>query len=558
MHRRSWLLPLALLLAVHATVARAQTTYTSSWSAGTTWTALTFSPSGTPAANDTVVLTGTSGLLSINTPVTVGNMDWNSDTATMSSSTTSNILSLNMGSGTAAVRIGRGSPLGASAGRGWQFNPNLALDSNAVISFLNIEKGTSRNFRVGGVIVDGSNGAKSLNINVGSFGGGGTGNHQFTIGASGGAANTFSGGLSLTFSSTSGATASVDLTLAKANALGSGRVSFGANVERLQVFSGTFNQTVAGLVSTSTPSISGTSTLTLELADSSTSSFAGRLTGAMSVAVGKASSGAGSGIQIFSGSHSYTNSTTISGGRLEIASAGSINSTSGVTVNGTTAEFKYNSATTLSQPLTLTQGILSGTGTIGTAVSVGSGATLSPGNSPGTQAFTSGLTWLSGGTYDWEINDAVSTRGGNPGWDLLDVTGGTLNLASLTSSAKFNLDLITLNSLVSGSMANYTPGQPYTWQIVRTTAGGVTTPTGTAVGGEDLTSLFNLVTTSWASGPVPSTIQVKVSSGGTGLDLVIVPEPETLVLAGIGAIMGGFSFWKRRRIAAICDRPVRS
>jgi autotransporter-associated beta strand protein len=245
--------------------------------------------------------------------------------------------------------------------------------------------------------------------------------------------------------------------------------------------------------------------------------------------------------------HSYSGSTLVSAGILAISSGGAINSTSGVTVSGSTAEFKYNSATTLSQPLTLTQGILSGTGTIGTAVSVASGATLSPGNSPGTQAFTSGLTWLSGGTYDWEINDAAGTRGGNPGWDLLDVTGGTLNLASLTPSAKFDLDLITLSNLVSGSMANYTPGQPYTWQIVRTATGGVVTSTGTATGGEDLTSLFNLVTASWASGPAPSTIQVKVSSGGTGLDLVVVPEPETMVLAGIGTLMGGWSFWRRRR-----------
>jgi autotransporter-associated beta strand protein len=553
------MLPLALLLAVHTTVARAQTTYTSSWSAGTTWTALTFSPSGTPAANDTVVLTGT-GNLSINTPVTVGNMDWNTDSATMSSSTTSNTLSLNMGSGTAAVRIGRGSPLGALSGRGWQFNPNLALDSNAAISFFNIEKGATRNVRVGGVVTDGANGAKSLSVNIGSFGtGGGVAgdNHQYTLGLSGGAANTFSGGLSLTFSSTTNATTNVDLTLAKTNALGAGRVTFGSNVSRLRIFSGTFSQTVAGLVAASTPSISGTSTLTLQLADSSTSSFAGRLTGAMRLAVGMAVGGAGSGIQIFSGSHSYTDSTTITGGRLEIASAGSINSTSGVTINGASAEFTYNSATPLSQPLTLTQGILSGTGTIGTAVSVGSGVTLSPGNSPGTQVFTSGLTWLSGGTYDWEINDATGTLGGNPGWDLLDVTGGTLNLASLTPGS-FTLDLITLNSLVSGSMANYTPGQAYTWQIVRTTAGGVLTPTGTAGGGEDLTSLFNLVTTNWASGPVPSTIQVKVSSGGTGLELVVVPEPETLVLAGVGAFMAGWSVWKRRRIAAVCDRPVRS
>jgi autotransporter-associated beta strand protein len=268
---------------------------------------------------------------------------------------------------------------------------------------------------------------------------------------------------------------------------------------------------------------------------------------------------AGAGTLEMTAASTYSGTVAITAGQLRFSGTGSLSGATGrVVVNGADAELKWNSSVALSRPITLTQGTLSGTGTIGTAVSVGSGAILSPGNSPGTQAFTSGLTWQVGGTYDWEINDASGTLGGNPGWDLLDVTSGTLNLASLTSSSQFNLDLITLNSLVSGSMANYTPGQPYTWQIVRTLAGRVVTPTGTATGGEDLTSLFNLVTTSWVSGPVPSSIQVKVSSGGTGLDLVIVPEPETVVLASIGAFMAGWSLWKRRRIAAICHPDSRA
>jgi fibronectin-binding autotransporter adhesin len=264
---------------------------------------------------------------------------------------------------------------------------------------------------------------------------------------------------------------------------------------------------------------------------------------------------AAAGSLTLSAAQTYTGATTITGGSLVIGSAGSVNTSSGVTING--GELKYNSSTALTAPLTFTQGKLSGTGSIATPVIAGANDILSPGNSPGTQPFTAGLTWLSGGTYEWEINDATGTLGGNPGWDLLDVTGGTLSLASLTPGS-FTLDLITLSNLVSGSMANYTPGQQYTWQIVRTAAGGVMTPSGTAVGGEDLTSLFNLVTASWASGPVPSTIQVKVSSGGTGLDLVVVPEPETLVLAGVGVFMAGWSLWKRRRIAAICDPDARA
>jgi hypothetical protein len=32
---------------------------------------------------------------------------------------------------------------------------------------------------------------------------------------------------------------------------------------------------------------------------------------------------------------------------------------------------------------------------------------------------------------------------------------------------------------------------------------------------------------------------------------VIVPEPDTMIFAGIGIAMAGWSIWKRRRIAQI-------
>jgi two-component system NtrC family sensor kinase len=66
-----------------------------------------------------------------------------------------------------------------------------------------------------------------------------------------------------------------------------------------------------------------------------------------------------------------------SGGKLTIASAGTINFSSGVSIG--TGEFNYNSATALSKSVSFSGagGILSGTGTITPAVTVAAGNTLS-------------------------------------------------------------------------------------------------------------------------------------------------------------------------------------
>ena len=247
-----------------------------------------------------------------------------------------------------------------------------------------------------------------------------------------------------------------------------------------------------------------------------------------------------------SGSNTYSGATSITGGRLEITSAGSINSTSGVTLNG--GEFKYNSATALNKAITFTSGTISGTGSIGVAVTAATNNVLSPGNSPGTQAYTTGLTLAPGGTYVWETNSGTGTQGVN--WDVINVTAGGLNLSSLSSGAKFNLDLTTLTaSGSSGPMDNYTAGGSYTWRIFD--ANALTLPGSFGLpytAGTDITSLFNLVTTNWKN-PEPGSgnMSVKVAANGTGIDLVVVPEPATLILAGLGVGIAGLMIRHRRR-----------
>jgi autotransporter-associated beta strand protein len=84
----------------------------------------------------------------------------------------------------------------------------------------------------------------------------------------------------------------------------------------------------------------------------------------------------GSGALLLNGLNTYSGTTQVSAGLLHVTSSGSINNTASVIVNGAGSEFRYNAGSALTKPLTLTQGTLSGTGTLNTAVTVGSNAII--------------------------------------------------------------------------------------------------------------------------------------------------------------------------------------
>lgn len=261
----------------------------------------------------------------------------------------------------------------------------------------------------------------------------------------------------------------------------------------------------------------------------------------------------GSGRWVLSGVNTYTGSTSVTAGTLQIGPTGSISSTSGITIDGATAELRYNSATALAKSLTLTQGTISGTGTIGTAVTFAAGDFLSPGNSPGEQSYTSLLDWDPLGTYRWELNSLAGTAGIN--WDLVNVTSGTFDMSGLSAGAggKFVLDLITLDATnAAGSLATPYSGGSHTLRIANYDSTNFLLPTGfTNTANADLTSLFTVNLANWqGTKPDAGNISVRINSTATGIDLVIVPEPNTVVFAGIGIAMAGWSLWKRRRHAA--------
>jgi autotransporter-associated beta strand protein len=160
---------------------------------------------------------------------------------------------------------------------------------------------------------------------------------------------------------------------------------------------------------------------------------------------------AGLGTWVLSGSNSYTGPTAVNAGTLFVnginAGSGAVSVASGAT--------------------------LAGTGTVGGATTITTGATLSPGASPGTLSFTGGLTWNSGGNYNWQMLSGTGSAGALDSWDLVSVTG-TLAIAA-TNVDPFRVNLWTLSGIapdVSGSAATFDSTQNYTWKIA-SAAGGI-------------------------------------------------------------------------------------
>jgi len=176
----------------------------------------------------------------------------------------------------------------------------------------------------------------------------------------------------------------------------------------------------------------------------------------------------GVGRQILSGSSTYSGSTVVNAGVLQVASTGRLAATSSVTVSAG-AELQVFGSINAAAPVSVA-GLLSGTGSIGAVTLSG---TLAPGASIG-EITTRGLTWNGGAIAAFELggsnnaSDRISILG-----DFLKGTGGAFRfdfqnggywdgvhatvytLATWTGSTNFAAEDFSLTGLGSGLTGSF-------------------------------------------------------------------------------------------------------
>lgn len=259
----------------------------------------------------------------------------------------------------------------------------------------------------------------------------------------------------------------------------------------------------------------------------------GRLgTGTSGSAGGLTKSGLGT--VILSGTNGYTGITTVSAGTLQIDG------------NNTAANGVVNVNST---------GKLSGTGTVGGAITVNSGGTLAPGDSVGTILPRSNVTILNGGNLEIQLGTS-----GSPGSsDKVDLSGAGGSLDFKTGSH--------VNLLNSGF--NLTSGSG-TYILATLNSGafkldGTTVPTNTELGrytfgtGASGNVVIDVNPADFAAMGGASTFVLTTSGSNLVLTATAaVPEPATTgLIAAAGLAVVGF-FRRRNRAATASATAVTS
>ncbi len=154
-----------------------------------------------------------------------------------------------------------------------------------------------------------------------------------------------------------------------------------------------------------------------------------------------------------SGANSYTGATSVTGGSLKVSGAsGSINSSSGVTVNGSTARYVHNASTSLTPALTLTQGTLDGTASVGSVTVADSTANVVTHGDGGTGSLTVGNL-----TFQGDATLSVAEDGNTATAPI--VVSGALVTTPGAGSVRINASLpfwssgVTYNVLSFGSFS---------------------------------------------------------------------------------------------------------
>ncbi|MEO5916809.1 MAG: autotransporter-associated beta strand repeat-containing protein [Luteolibacter sp.] len=166
------------------------------------------------------------------------------------------------------------------------------------------------------------------------------------------------------------------------------------------------------------------------------------------------------GTLILSGANTYTAATTINGGTLNVGGTGSIESSSSVNVNGSGAKYLHTSTTASTRNITLTNGTVAGTGTLG-AVTVGNGTGIIANGNGNSAAITLGSLAFNGAAAITVTDDGDTSTSGIIVSGALSTTPANGSVTINASNAFWNggstYNLVSTGSF-GGSISNFTKG----------------------------------------------------------------------------------------------------
>ena len=230
----------------------------------------------------------------------------------------------------------------------------------------------------------------------------------------------------------------------------------------------------------------------------------------------------GSGTQELAGRTAISDDLSVNDGTLRftggLATPGTVTVDSGANLELDGGALRYTSATDYTGPFNFISGRLEGTNWGGSlsGLTIGTGQTVAPGSSPGA-AVTGDQTWAPGGTFEFEIDDAEGDAGIN--WDHLTVNN-VLDITGLSSADPFIIELVAEEGL-----AGFSSSQQFVWEMVEFGS----------LSGAFSSDLFAIDTTAFEDDLGNGYFEVQ--QHGNTLAVAFVPEPASLTLVGLGALV---------------------